>query len=466
MERLHTFRDDALGHHDAVGLVELLQAGEVSSSELVEAAIARVTEVDPALGAVAVEDFDRARAAAAPPGPGYFSGVPIFLKDNVDVAGLPTQHGTDAFVAPPAGRDGDVARLFRSLGPVVLGKTRMSEYGFSGACDHPRQGPVRNPWHRGHSAGASSSGAGALVGAGAVPFAHGNDGGGSIRIPASANGLVGLKPSRGRVPSEALTRQMPVRLVADGVLTRSVRDTAAFLREAEKVYRDRSLPPVGDVRRPLERRLRIAVVTRGVGRDSSSEVEKLTLETASRLESMGHDVERIDVPVPDAFADAFLDYWAMLAGAMVASGRSAHRDSWNPGNLDNLTLGLARRARRRAWALPKATAVLAASARGSRRLYRSHDVVLTPTVAHETPQVGHLDPSADYLQVSERLQDWVAFTPLQNSNGDPAVSLPLTLTSAGLPQGMHFSAGRGQEALLLELALRLEQEWGFTDITA
>jgi amidase len=440
MERLHTFTDDALGADDAVGLVERLRAGDVSASELVEAAIARVAAVDPQLGAVAVEDHDRARSAASAPGHGFFAGVPTFLKDNVDVAGLPTQEGTDAFVAPPARTDGDVARLFRALGPVVLGKTRLSEFGFSGACDHPRQGPVRNPWNPDHYAGASSSGSGALVGAGAVPFAHGNDGGGSIRIPASANGLVGLKPTRGRVPSEALTRQMPVRLVADGVLTRTVRDTAAFLREAERVYRDPSLPPVG--------------------------VEKLTLETATRLEGLGHHVERIDIPVPDAFADAFLTYWAMLAGFMVATGRREHGDSWNPANLDNLTLGLARFARRRAWAIPSATALLARSQVASRRLYAKYDVTLTPTVAHETPKVGHLDPTAAYEQVNRRLLDWVAFTPLQNATGDPAISLPLALTQSGLPHGMHFSAGRGQDALLLQLALQLEGEWGFTSITA
>ena len=128
MERVHVFRDDALGSHDAVGLVELLHAGQVSSAELVEAAIARITEVDPALNAVAVADHERARARARQPAPGYFSGVPTLLKDNVEVAGLPTQHGTDAFASGPAAQHGDVARLFEALGTVTLAKTRMSEY--------------------------------------------------------------------------------------------------------------------------------------------------------------------------------------------------------------------------------------------------------------------------------------------------------------------------------------------------
>lgn len=464
MERVHVFRDDALGSHDAVGLVELLHAGQVSSAELVEAAIARITEVDPALNAVAVADHERARARARQPAPGYFSGVPTLLKDNVEVAGLPTQHGADAFVSRPAPRHGDVARLFDALGAVTLAKTRMSEFGFSASCEHPRQGPVRSPWDTARTAGASSAGAGALVAAGAVPLAHGNDGGGSIRIPAAVNGLVGLKPTRGRTPSERESRAMPLRIVADGVVTRSVRDTAAFLREAERVYRDPRLKPVGDVRRPGRRRLRIAVSTAGVGRAASPEVERLTLATAARLEDLGHHVERIDPPVPSWFADAFLLYWAFLAGFLVATGKRTHPETWNPQNLDNLTLGLAAKARRHWYAVPAATAVLAASKSASRRLYTDYDVTLTPTLAHETPRLGHLDPTLPFETVMDRLLDWVAFTPLQNATGDPAISLPLALTSSGLPQGMHFSAGWGEDALLLELALELEQELGFTDL--
>ena len=130
-----------------------------------------------------------------------------------------------------------------------LGKTQMSEYGFSASAEHPRLGPVRNPWNTDHTAGASSSGSGAFVAAGAVPIAHANDGGGSIRIPASCNGLVGLKPSRGRLPLDKEVSRMPIRLVANGVVTRSVRDTAAFYREAERIWRAPKLPPIGDVTR-------------------------------------------------------------------------------------------------------------------------------------------------------------------------------------------------------------------------
>jgi len=199
MDRIHAFTDDALGDDDAVGLAQAIAAGDVSAAEVVEAAIARVERVDPELGAVALRTYDRARRLAIRPRRGLFSGVPTLIKDNVDLAGLPTQHGTDAYVARPARRDGDFAHMFLRTGVIPIAKSQLSEYGFSASAEHPRLGPVRSPWSTDHTAGASSSGSAALVAAGAVPLAHANDGGGSIRIPAACCGLFGLKPQRGRV---------------------------------------------------------------------------------------------------------------------------------------------------------------------------------------------------------------------------------------------------------------------------
>lgn len=456
MARVHAFGDDHLQDLDAVGLVEAYRDG-LSVIDVVEAAIARAHAVDDQLGALAYEAFDRARAEARSPHPGYFSGVPTFLKDNVDVAGMPTQNGTDAYVAAPAAADGDFARMYFATGLLALGKTRLSEFGFSGAVDHPRLGPVRTPWNPEHYAGASSAGAAAFVATGVVPIAHANDGGGSIRIPASVNGLVGLKPTRGRLAQDRSMRQMPVRIVSDGVLTRSVRDTAAFYREAEKVYRDPRLAPVGDITRPGRGRLKIAVVIRGIGRDASPEVAALTLQTAALLESLGHQVEEIDPPVPAFFADHFVLYWSMLAMMIVRTGRRSFGPTWDPAQLDNLTLGLARHCRRNLHKLPVAIATMASSKHLAARHHAAYDVTLTPTLATSTPRVGHLDPTADYEQVMDRLMEWVAFTPLQNATGEPAISLPLATTSEGLPQGMMLGAGAGREARLLELALELEQ---------
>ncbi|TIC89306.1 amidase [Nocardioides sp. GY 10113] len=460
MTRVHAFTDDALGDDDTVGLVARLRARKVSPGELVEASIARMEKLDAALGGLAYAAFDEARRESVTRRDGFFAGIPTLVKDNCDVAGMPTQHGTDAFTARRAEVDGEFARTYRATGMLVLGKSQLSEFGFSAAAEHPRLGPVRNPWDPDHIAGASSAGAAAFVAGGAVPIAHANDGGGSIRIPAHACGLVGLKPTRGRVPQDALHRQMPVRIVADGVLTRSVRDTAAFLRESEKHYRRLDLPPIGDITRPSHRRLKVAFVTSWAGRGATPEVREQVVATAALLEELGHHVTEIaeqDVPVGDTFADDFLLYWGFLAMVVVRSGRWTFDRSWDASRCDHLTLGLARYAARRLHRLPAAIARLRSSQRQSRRFFAGQDVILTPTVASPTPRIGHLDPTQDFDTVLERLLDWVAFTPLQNATGDPSLSLPLATSASGLPQGMCFSAAAGGEATLLGLAYELER---------
>jgi len=459
MNRIHAFGDDALGDHDAVGLVEKLRAGEVSPRELVEAAIARTEMVNPKLNGLAYEAYDRARARAEARRPygGYFDGVPSFIKDNVAVGGMPTMQGTDAWEPRPLPSDGAWARVFLSTGLVPLGKTQMSEFGFSGSAEHPRIGPVRNPWNPERTAGASSSGSAAFVAAGVVPIAHANDGGGSIRIPASCNGLVGLKPTRGRLPLDKETARMPLHIVANGVVTRSVRDTAAFFREAERVYRSPKLPAIGDVTSPGSQRLRIAFCTKSIMREVSSEMREQTLKTAALLEELGHQVTEIDNPVPTRFKDEFLTYWSFLAFSVVRGGRRMFGPSFDRTKLDNLTLGLDRIAARNLHRLPVAITRLARSRRITQQLSGTYDVVLMPTLAEDTPSIGYLDPTADYDQIMDRLLEWVAFTPLQNATGDPAISLPLGESASGLPVGMMLSTVWGGESRLLELAYELEE---------
>ena len=458
MPRVHAFGDDALGELDAVGLADAIRAGLVGRAEVIEAAIARTEAVNPALNGLAFEAFQQARETAADGATGaFFAGVPTFIKDNVDVAGQPTMRGSDAWVPQAAVADGEFTRLYLATGPVSLGKTQLSEFGFSAVAEHPRLGPVRNPWNTDHTAGASSSGSGAFVAAGAVPIAHANDGGGSIRIPAACNGLVGLKPSRGRLPLDPDLRRMPVAIVTNGVVTRSVRDTAAFYREAERGWRNPELAPIGDVVRPGRQRLRIAVLTRSVQRDCSPEVRELTLKSASVLEELGHRVEHIDQPpVPETFPDDFVLYWGLLALAMARGGRRAFGDTFDRTRLDGLTLGLARHATRNLHRLPLAITRLRRVHRHSAKFFATYDAVLTPTLADATPRVGYLAPT-DYQQVIDRLMEWVAYTPLQNVTGEPAISLPLAQSADGMPVGMMLSADLGQESLLLELAYELEE---------
>jgi amidase len=466
MTLVSAFDDDALGELDAVGVAAALRSGAMSPTDAIEAAIARTQKVNPQLNGMAYEAFDgaRDRAAAAHRYGGYFDGVPTFIKDNVAVAGMPTMQGTDAWEPRPQAANGDFARVFLATGLAPLGKTQMSEFGFSGSAEHPRIGPVRNPWDPDYTAGASSSGSAAFVAAGVVPIAHANDGGGSIRIPAACDGLVGLKPTRGRLPVDKDVARMPLLIVANGVVTRSVRDTAAFYREAERVYRNPKLPPIGDVTQPGKQRLRIAVCTQSIAREASPEVRELTLKTAALLEELGHRVAPIDNPVPARFRDDFLLYWSFLAFAIVRGGRHKFGPSFDRTRLDNLTLGLNAKASRNLHRVPLAIARLARSRRITAGLGQTYDAVLMPTLAEGTPRIGHLDPTAGFDQIMDRLIDWVGFTPLQNATGDPAISLPLAQSADGMPVGMMLSATTGHEARLLELAYELEEARPFRGI--
>lgn len=462
MNTVHAFRDDALGELDAVGIVAALHARRVSVPEVVEAAIARTEAVNPVLNGLAFEAFERARSRArTAEGNGFFGGVPSFLKDCEAVAGMPTMAGSDAWKPQPAKTDGEFARAYLATGMVPLGLTRMSEFGFNAATEHPRLGAVRSPWNPDRTAGGSSSGSAAFVAAGVVPIAQGNDAGGSIRIPASCNGLVGLKPSRGRLPMDKQMRRLPIALIENGVLTRSVRDTAAFYREAERLHHNPTLPAIGDVSAPGRARLRIAVCTQpGVG-TCSSRISELALKTAALLEELGHRVEQVDEPlVPKSFADDYLMfccYCAYFVMAQVRVSRYVGGPAVDRGKLDSFTRGLARLGGRNLHRMPRVIDRLKRMRRRSAGFFTDYGAVLTPTLNRETPRIGYFDPTADCQQVIDRLTDWVAFLPQYNITGEPSISLPLAESEDGMPVGMMLAADIGQDGRLLELAYELEE---------
>lgn len=452
--QVSAFTDDALGDRDAVGVVEALQSGEVSRAEVLEAAIARVERVNPHLNAVVVTDFDRARRTT--PSSGWFAGVPAIIKDNCDVAGLPTQQGSSSFQAHVARKDGDLARIYFETGLINLGKSQLSEFGFSASAEFVDAEPVRNPWSTGHSTGASSAGSAALVASGALPIAHANDGGGSIRIPAACCGLVGLKPSRGRVFGDASSRNLPVKIVSDGVETRSVRDTAAFYREYERAYMAPGLPAIGDVTGPNAQRFRIGMVLHSPAGLSDPEVVAATREVGALLESMGHHVEEVEAPVAPTFTEDFLLYWSLLSVMQLATGKLLLDRSFRPSKTDNLSRGLAKNALTHIPRIPGAVKRLAASQHLSAEFYKSFDLTLNPTLAAPTPELGWLNPAQPYETIAEHLLSWVRFTPLQNATGDPAISLPLAADRRGLPLGIQLGAPLGHERRLLEIAFELE----------
>lgn len=454
---VHVFDQDALGDADATEVAELIRQKEVSATEVCQAAVTRAQRAQPLIEAVECTDYDRAVASADGLTSGVFAGVPTFVKDNVDVAGLPTNHGTQSFVAEPARKDSPFVGQLEALGLNVLGKSRLPEFGFSASTEYVHRGPVRNPWNPAYSAGASSGGSAALVAAGVVPIAHANDGGGSIRIPAAACGLVGLKPTRGRLVADPAETQLPVRIVTQGVLTRSVRDTASFYAGAEAYWRNPRLTPVRSVEGPGRTRLRIGVLLdspNGVATDD--ETRACVQSTADLLSRLGHHVEETTSPVGARFADDFSLYWALLGLLVTTTGRRVIDPGFDATRTDDLTRGLARMCRRRLAGTPGMLYRLRRVTHEYRKVFTRLDVVLSPVLTHTTPAIGHLSPTLPFEELFPRLQAYVGFTPLNNASGGPAISLPLGATANGLPIGCQLAADLGDERTLLELAFELE----------
>ena len=465
--RVHVFAADALGNRDATAVAETIRRREISATEAVEAAIARAERLDRQIKAIAFTDFDSAltRAAAVTPN-GDFAGVPTFIKDNVDVRGLPTNHGTRAYVGLPATAYDGIARQYLAQGVVNLGKSKLPEFGFNATTEYADGEPTRNPWNLAYSAGASSGGAAALVAAGVVPIAHANDGGGSIRIPAAACGLVGLKPTRGRLLGTRSSRSLPLRIVSDGVLTRSVRDTAAFLAAAERFLAHPTLPPIGNVTRPGTTRLRVGVLLdSATGHPTDEETRTAVLQTADLLSDLGHDVTEMSVPPLPRFTDDFALYWGMLAFLVSSTGRWVLGRDFDRRRLDNLSIGLRRMYGRGAARTPGVLYRLRCTTRLYQQIFAERDIVLSPVLSHTTPMLGHLSPRQPFEHLMDRLRRYVGFTPLNNTAGGPAMSLPLGATTDGLPIGVHFSAALGAEKSLLELAYEIEEARPFRSIT-
>lgn len=466
VRRLHTFNDDALGEHDGVELAQMLRRGEVSAGELIEAAIARAELATP-LSAIVLRSFERARAETrGSKQSGAFAGIPTFIKDQLDIEGLPTRYGSEAHAnARPARKTDPVVRQLFDMGLISLGKSTLPEYGMVPSTEFPTAEPTRNPWNLDRTAGGSSGGSAALVSAGVVPIAHTADGGGSTRIPAACCGLVGMKPSRGRLPNSAMQDPF-VGITTDGVVTRSVRDTALYLAEAERLRPMRSLRPVGLNHRPSTRKLRIgAVVASPFGAVLDEATDRELHASLQLLRDLGHEVEQIEPTISKQFANDFLAFWALLGGLIAVTSRVLKDPSFDRKRLSKFTRGLGEEARKSAFSMPGVVRRLRRSAREAVEVFETLDVVVSPTLGQVAPLLGHLNIEQSYEALSPKLFDWVCFTPWANAAGVPALSLPLGFDDAtSLPVGVMFTAAVGEERMLLELGLQLEQARPFRRI--
>lgn len=473
--------------YDGVALAEAIRNGELGTGEVVEAAIARAEAVNGRINAITAPLYEPARQRAATRPAGPLGGVPFLLKDlNQEWAGLPSGGGTRALHGVPAKETAEVVRRWLDAGLVVLGRTNTPELGLKAITEPVVSGPTRNPWALAHTPGGSSGGSAAAVAAGIVAVAAASDGGGSIRIPAACCGVFGLKPGRGLVPAGPVKAEHSHGSSVDGVISRSVRDSAAALDTVVGPYPGGPYPaaiPERGFSAEVERepgRLKIGFTGESAFGAAHPESAAALQDAAALLESLGHDVEPVTPPVDlAALADDYLKASSVslalgIAEIMAATGAP---ESWF--ELDSRIFAMTGRGVRG----PDYLATLQRWHGHTRRLAEFHeryDLLLTPTLAGPPVRVGELvtppllrlgGHAALALRLGWALRrtgliDKIArenlrhvpYTQLANLTGRPAMSVPLYWTSAGqLPLGVQFVAGLRGEGLLFRLAAQLER---------
>jgi amidase len=391
-KRISAFTDDALGNSDAMALAEATRNREIHPKEVLEAAISRAEKVNPSLNAIVLSMYEEARKTPLPKS-GAFAGIPTFIKDTDPIAGYPTQLGTGVFKAKPAKKNSRFVNQFLSTGLINLGKTTLPEFGLICSTENERWAVTRNPWNTDYTTGGSSSGSAALVASGVVPIATANDGAGSIRIPASICGLVGLKPTRGRIHGLDGSELLPIQIIHQGVLTRTVRDTALFFSAAEKFYLNTRLPELSTKDSPGKKRLRVGWLNNrppGALGYQDEDTQRVQRETAQLLENLGHRVELIDFPIEaDNMTGLFLDYYGFLAYMTTRFSRFTLQASVNRHELEPFTEGLSSQFQKNMLHFPATVRRMKQLGKQALQLFDTYDVIMSPVLAHKTPQIGY-----------------------------------------------------------------------------
>jgi Asp-tRNA(Asn)/Glu-tRNA(Gln) amidotransferase A subunit family amidase len=483
---MHAMEHAEYAARDGLDLAGLVAAREVTAAELLTVARARAREVNPRVNAIVRSLDGIADARAAEPLEGPFAGVPFLLKDlGQEHAGLASAGGCRALAWTPASEHATVVRRWLDAGLVVFGKTNTPEFGAKGITEAELYGPARNPWDLTRTPGGSSGGAAAAVAAGILPVAGASDGGGSIRIPAACCGLFGLKPGRGLVPSGPTASEQLHGFSTNGVISRSVRDSAAMVDLLAGAAETSAYTP-GPLERPLREevgrepgRLRIGFVSSSAVNPTPHPEAVAAVAAAARLlEELGHDVEAVPTPYDDAaLARDFLTLWFVhvayeveLVKRLTGSGD----DGFEQDTLIMAALGRKISGVEHCAALERRHDHVAALA----RYFAGYDLLLTPTLAEPPPRIGQFDtpralrPVAQLLlrtgtasvlsrvgvvdRMIEENLGWVPFTQLANLTGRPAMSVPLHWTANGLPLGVQFVAPLGGEGTLVRLASQLE----------
>jgi amidase len=462
----------------ATELAALVRAGELSARELVEASLRRIDELEPTLNAFTHVAYESALAAAEaiPPGDArLFAGVPIAIKDNRPVTGMPLTMGSDLFGDFVPDHDAYLVRRVREAGFVIVGKTSMPEMGILPTTEPRRFGPTRNPWNPDRTPGGSSGGSAAAVAAGMVPVAHGNDGGGSIRIPAACCGLVGLKPARGRVSVGPDSGQSF--LVCDGVLARTVQDSAQLLDvlngpEPGDATWAPPPPAVGYTALaqldPGQLRVGVTLTSPLEGATVDSASEQAVQDAAALLDSLGHHVREIEPPWVglDLLPEFMRSFGPLVSSTTWLGGQLRGREA-TAEDVEPLTWALYEHARTQdTLKYLSAEHRLESAARSIVASLSDYDVVLTPVLAERPLRIGDLNGLGSEPMVDFRRSGYFTpFTSIINVTGMPAIALPLYHGEDGLPTAVQLIGPPAREEVLLSLAGQLEAALPWADRT-
>ncbi len=432
---------------DATAQAELIRTGQASAHEIVEAAIGRIERLNPAINAVCTPEFEKALESLSNPlGEGPFAGVPYLIKELTRVIGSRATYGSRAFRDNVAQYQSAFVDRLLSLGFVVVGRSNSPEFGLLGTTEPMLFGATRNPWNRDFNAHGSSGGSAAAVAAGMVAMADASDGAGSIRIPASACGLFGLKVSRGRMPRSYRPSVANDLLAVQHCVSRSVRDSARLYAAMEERTSE-LYAPVGLVERPTTKRLRIAFSTApSYGEAVHRECVAAVLSTANLLDELGHRVEERTF---DYAPELFFDYFMVLWSAMAPKVFDEAFEPWTLSLADYFS-------ELPEDALPTAVEFMSGITREYEAFHRRYDAYLTPVMGGPPVRNGDHAPDLPYELLLKRLKEQFQFTPVTNAVGGCAMSVPLYWSNDGLPIGSHFSAAAGGEGKLLALAYQLE----------
>ncbi len=464
--------------HDGLGLADLVKRGKVKPEELLEAAIARAGAVNDKINAIVGTLHDEACreiAQGVPDGP--FRGVPYLMKDlSFAMAGVTCSHGSRLFADYKPKADSTAVERYRKAGLVFFARTATPELGLFPTTESLLFGITRNPWNLDRTAGGSSGGTAAAVAAGIAPMGSASDGGGSIRIPASCCGLFGLKPTRARVPLGPGTFESWGGLVANHAITRSVRDSAALLDATAgpalgDAYRaPLQRPPFLDEVRTPPQRLRIGLTLAGVpGATVHAECCEAANSAARLCESLGHDMDEVTDEFGQAFSFDELRQAMMIFARVGIAQRIENRlvelgRDLTDSDVEPITALVYEQAKKySALDLAQARDVVHRSSRQMAEFQQGYDVILSPTLASPPIRHGVISASSSPQSIASGIVNFIAFTPIANWTGQPAMSVPLHWTPDGLPVGVHFMGRFGDEATLFRLAGQLEEAQPWAD---